>query len=455
MDPTVAPSGTASVVQSLDSAVRPPLEAIVAASRLLLSGELAPDARALVEAVEGSADTALGALAGIADVLTGVGGVEVPFSPADVVREAVRGSRPAAVERGVRLAAGGLGALPERVAGDPGRLRRALVHLIREGVNTVSPGRVQVAAAMSGNRLRIAVRTIGVPDTRVGVDGWVAGELVRSLGGTVERRRRDDEHLAAFSVPVAPAAAAEPGVPLLPDRSVRLVGGEGEVGRHLVDILAGAGFRMTDDGRPDLVVVAPAGDPFTAARAVLSELPGAPVLLVVARGEHGDAAECLRLGVAGYLPQPISGVDLVDAARILAAGGVSEGLLTRHSLRERRRPLRVVIADDSPTARATLLRALEDLGHDATGVATGEEAVEAALGDDVDALIVGVDLPGIDGLEVTRRVRARRGEGIRIVGVSAHAFRDDRERCLAAGMDEHVSKPLRLERLHPLLDPTV
>ena len=457
-------------MRRLDLGVRSQLEAVAGAARLLLGDDLTSDQRALADAVEAAADAALSTLADVLDVTSDSEVVEVSFRPADLVREAVRGCRGIADQRRVRLVVGVLDALPARLVGDPGRIRRALVHLIRDSVSAVSPGRVQVAARVEehgdGVLFRLAVRCVGAIDhAENGTEEWVAARLVESLGGVLERRRSADEMTSSFAVVVSPPSLRRTE-PVEHGRRILVIAGDPHARRILADGLSVAGFdvdaaRGLHDvppagDRPGLVVLAPEDAPFEAARAVLSapRLGGIPLLLIVSHGERGDAVECLRLGIAGYLPEPISPVDLADAARLLLAGTESEALVTRHHLRERRRPLSLLVADDSPTARATLIRALEDLGHEVLGAATGEEAVETARLRQVDAVLMSVDLPGVDGIEATRRIRAAEPAHTRIIGVSAHVFRDDRDRCLDAGMDEHVTKPIRIEQIHPLLDPS-
>ncbi len=459
-------------VRRLDVGVRSQIEAIAGAARLLLSGDLTSEQRTLADAVEAAADTALSTLADVLDVTSNSGVVEVPFRPADLVREAVRGCRGIADQRRVRLTVGVLDALPGRLVGDPGRIRRALVHLIRDSVSAVSPGRVQVAARVEdqgdGMLFRLAVRCVGAIDhVEGGTEEWVAARLVQSLGGVLDRRRSANEMTSSFAVVVSlPTASEHHNEPVERGRRILVIADDLHARRSLVEGLSAAGFDADAVGglqdvppggdRPGLVVLAPADAPFEAARAVLSapQLGGIPVLLIVSHGERGDAVECLRLGIAGYLPEPISPVDLADAARLLLGGTEPEALVTRHHLRERRRPLSLLVADDSPTARATLIRALEDLGHEVLGAATGKEAVEITLLRQVDAVLMSVDLPGTDGIEATRRIRAAEPAHTRIIGISAHAFSDDRGRCLEAGMDEQVAKPIRIEQIHRLLDPS-
>jgi CheY-like chemotaxis protein len=106
------------------------------------------------------------------------------------------------------------------------------------------------------------------------------------------------------------------------------------------------------------------------------------------------------------------------------------------------RPLRILCVDDNPYGRVVLNTILTELGHRADFVGTGEAAVEAAAGRSYDAVLMDVTLPGIDGLEATRRIRARIGSAVRVIGVSGRSSPEEAARARAAGMDDYLPKPL-------------
>jgi CheY-like chemotaxis protein len=106
------------------------------------------------------------------------------------------------------------------------------------------------------------------------------------------------------------------------------------------------------------------------------------------------------------------------------------------------RPLRILCVEDNPYGRVVLNTILTELGHRADFVGTGEAAVEAAAGKSYDAVLMDVTLPGIDGLETTRRIRARIGSAVRVIGVSGRSSPEEAARARAAGMDDYLPKPL-------------
>jgi two-component system, sensor histidine kinase and response regulator len=138
---------------------------------------------------------------------------------------------------------------------------------------------------------------------------------------------------------------------------------------------------------------------------------------------------------------------------ILARRGTparSMPLVTRHLLRERRRRVRVLLAEDNPINRMVAERLLKKRGHTVVAVGNGREALAAVIKESFDILLMDVQMPEMDGYEATAAIRAyeqTRGRRTPIIALTAHAMKGDRERCLAAGMDAYISKPIAAEEL--------
>jgi CheY-like chemotaxis protein len=129
-------------------------------------------------------------------------------------------------------------------------------------------------------------------------------------------------------------------------------------------------------------------------------------------------------------------VELVTPASAEAEAGAAS------SRAKPARPLRILCVEDNPYGRVVLNTILTELGHRADFVGTGEAAVEAAAGKSYDAVLMDVTLPGIDGLEATRRIRAGVGSDVRVIGVSGRSSSEEAARARLAGMDDYLSKPL-------------
>jgi CheY-like chemotaxis protein len=183
-----------------------------------------------------------------------------------------------------------------------------------------------------------------------------------------------------------------------------------------------------------------------------ADLAGAVLLMLSSAGRPEDTARCARLGIATYLTKPIKQSELLDA--ILAArhrAGPDERDRTAEGVTPALvRPLRVLLAEDSAINQQLAVRLLEKAGHTVTVANNGREAVEALQREAFDLVLMDVQMPEMGGFEATAALRAREqstGQHIPIIAMTAHAMKGDRERCLAAGMDDYVSKPVRARDL--------
>jgi CheY-like chemotaxis protein len=190
------------------------------------------------------------------------------------------------------------------------------------------------------------------------------------------------------------------------------------------------------------------------------ELAGSRLMLLTSAGQRGDAARCRALGVVGDLTKPITSSELWDAV-VTAIGTPAPGsgspeaaapatLVTRHALRESRRRLHVLVAEDNPVNQRLAVRLLEKQGHTTVVVGDGRLAVEAFEREGFDLVLMDVQMPELDGFAATVAIRARErttGGHTPIVAMTAHAMKGDEERCLAAGMDGYLSKPVKVETL--------
>ena len=190
-------------------------------------------------------------------------------------------------------------------------------------------------------------------------------------------------------------------------------------------------------------------------------LSAATIMMLTSAGHRGDAARCQVLGISAYLLKPIRQSELRDAiARVLgAAESESEiPLITRYSLADTQDPgrsLRILLAEDNPVNQRLASRMLEKRGHRVIVTSNGREAVDALAKERVDLILMDVQMPEMDGFEATAAIReaeAAGGPRLPIVALTAHAMKGDRERCLAAGMDAYLAKPIRPEELDEVLD---
>jgi len=191
------------------------------------------------------------------------------------------------------------------------------------------------------------------------------------------------------------------------------------------------------------------------------ELATATIMMLTSAGHRGDAARCQKLGVAAYLLKPIRQSELREAiGRVLGAKaeGSAIPLITRFTLqatRERSALLSVLLVEDNAVNQRLAARLLEKRGHRVAVTANGREALAALEKDEYDLVLMDVQMPEMDGLEATAAIRKMEEGSSKhqtVIALTAHAMKGDEERCLAAGMDGYLSKPIRPAELDAILD---
>ncbi len=178
------------------------------------------------------------------------------------------------------------------------------------------------------------------------------------------------------------------------------------------------------------------------------------IMMLTSAAQRGDAARCRELGVGAYLIKPIVQSQLLEAVRnVLGTLAEPETKLlrgTRPSRPEGSRRLNVLLAEDNLVNQKLATRLLENHGHTVTVAANGRDTLALLEQRRFDLVLMDVSMPAMDGFEATAAIRAREalsGEHVPVIAMTAHAMTGDRERCLAAGMDGYVSKPIRAREL--------
>jgi signal transduction histidine kinase/CheY-like chemotaxis protein len=214
---------------------------------------------------------------------------------------------------------------------------------------------------------------------------------------------------------------------------------------------AGLAYRLVllDMMMPDV-------DGFAVAQRIQAQpaLAGATILMLSSADRRGDAARCRQLGISRYLTKPVKQSELLDAIVIALDGAAPTRAVIRPGPGERQlaaapappRPLRVLLAEDNPINQVVATEMLKAQGHAVVVAGNGKEALAALARQPFDLVLMDVQMPEMDGLEATAALRAREGPAGRrtpVIALTAHAMKGDRERCLAAGMDGYVSKPIQ------------
>jgi signal transduction histidine kinase/CheY-like chemotaxis protein len=187
-------------------------------------------------------------------------------------------------------------------------------------------------------------------------------------------------------------------------------------------------------------------------------LTSAKMILLTSIGQRGDAARCRELGVASYLTKPVRRSELRAAiAKLLDDSNAAHGLpVTRHSIREEDAPRwRILVAEDNPVNQKIARHMLEREGHSVFVVENGREAVEAVRSGCYDVVFMDIEMPEMDGFEAIAEIRRQEqfaGTHQIVIATTARILRGDRERCLAAGMDGFLPKPLQRDQVAAVLE---
>jgi PAS domain S-box-containing protein len=488
--------------------IRTPMNAVIGMSGLLLTTRLTDEQREYAEIVRQSGDALLTVINDVLDfskIEAGKLDLESqPFDLRECVESALDLVATRAAEKGLDLAYLMAEGTPAAVAGDVTRLRQVLLNLLSNAVKFTERGEVvlSVSAHAVDGAARLHELTFAVRDTGIGIPPDRLGSLFQSFsqvdasttrryGGTglglaISQRLTElmggrigvtsevgvgSEFRFTIRAPVAEAPVpTRRDQPSLRGKRVLVVDDNATNRRILTSHLEVWGMLARGTASPvEALDWIRAGERFDAgvldmhmpemdgvalARGIREQPAGAtlPLILFTSLGRREARAE--EEGFAAYLHKPIKPSHLFDAlASVLAEQpvhvaprGVARAELDPDMAR--RHPLRILLAEDNVVNQKVALRILGQLGYRADVAANGLEAIDAVARQTYDVVLMDVQMPELDGLGASRQINQRwPGERPRLVAMTANAMQGDRELCEAAGMDDYVAKPIRVEEL--------
>ena len=498
--------------------IRTPMNGILGMTELVLDTDLTAEQRDSLGLVKLSAESLLSIINDILDfskIEAGKLDMEsIPFEMRESLGETMKSLSYRAHQKGLELIYEVQPDVPEALVGDPGRIRQIIVNLVGNAIKFTERGEIFASVEKESETPDSVRLHFAIKDTGVGIPAdkqskifeafsQADGSMARMYGGTglgltictrligmmdgriwveSEQGKGSTFHFL-ISLAVQQGSTSRPShlePARLRDLHALIVDDNFTNRRVLHGMLSRWGMKPTavDGGRAALQAMEvaknagypfplilldgqmPEMDGFTLAEHIHKdpELVNATIMMLTSAGHLGDAARCRELGISAYLVKPIRQGELLDAiCHVLDKTAQTQPapLVTRHTLREEKHRIRILLAEDNAINQTLAVRLLEKRGYSVTVAPDGQAAVEAFQTGGFELVLMDIQMPGMDGFEATAAIREREkltGAHIPIVAMTAHALVGDQERCLASGMDGYVSKPIRTSELFGVIE---
>ncbi len=402
--------------------------------------------------------------------------------------------------------------VPKYLRGDVTRIRQVLINLVGNAIKFTADGEVVVRIRCSSSRDRIVTLEFEVSDTGIGVPEnqrinifsafeqadtsttrqfggtglglAISARIVNAMGGRIwvdgESEQGSCFHFTInLQQGVAPSDEGPANALDVSDVCVVVVDDNETNRRILTRMLENWGMevataesgeqaieqleRFFSRGRANAILLSdvhmPKMDGFMLAERLRSDptFQKVPIVLLTSGGRSGDATRCKQLGIVAHLIKPAKHSELFDAITRAAGKPVVAGKASAKSQVESPPipPLRILLVEDGKANQVLAQKMLQKWGHQVEIVDNGEKAVRQWQAGGFDLILMDVQMPVMDGIQATRRVRELEvveGTHIPIIAMTAHAMKGDRDRCIEAGMDAYVAKPFRQHELYSVLD---
>jgi PAS domain S-box-containing protein len=474
--------------------LRTPMNAVIGFSGLLLDEPLTPEQKDYLESIRNSGQALLALINDLLDFSRiereNVGIEDQPFDLRSIVEESLDQVASEASKKNLDLAYSIDKDMLETIVGDPARLRQVLVNLLSNAVKYTDKGEAVLSVLPNGqDEILFEVRDtgIGIPEDKVnilfqpfsrvdesfssryegaGLGLAISKKLVEMMGGRIWVQSEVGKG-STFSFTIK--AKAVPGRPksipmgiqpklegkhlLIVDdnRTVRLILGKQLHSWGIIPVIKSSGqeaLALIRGGAPfDAAIIdmnMHGMDGVALAREIRKYRKNTPLILLSSAGQKGEPelfdAALKKPVKPAQLYQVLS--DTLAAKQQFQEETKSPAAQPDHS------PMRILLAEDNASNQRVTLQMLKKLGYRADAVANGAEVVQALERQPYDLILMDVKMPVLGGLEATRMIRERwPGNGPKIVAITAYALHGDREKCLDAGVDDYISKPVQKDEL--------
>jgi CheY-like chemotaxis protein/HPt (histidine-containing phosphotransfer) domain-containing protein len=436
---------------------------------------------------------------------------QIPFSIRDHLADLLKPLALRAEQKDLEVVCHVLPDVPNVAVGDPGRLRQVIVNLVGNAIKFTERGQILVqveAMSKTADTMKlhffVSDSGMGIPSEKqqsifepfkqadgsttrrfggTGLGLAISSTLVELMGGRIWVQSEPLEGSTFHFTVQLGVTDARPDPPAmnLTDLQVLVVDDNGVNRRVLQDLLVRWKMRPTvvdsgaaalralaaasDRGQPFALVLLDANMPemdgFEVARRISATpmLGGATIMMLSSSGQYDESNKCREVGIATHLTKPVDQRELLSAiGRALAREPGQRAALPSSMLSAELpdRRLHVLLAEDNVVNQRLAASLLRRRGHKVTIAANGREALAAVTAQPFDVVLMDVQMPEMGGFEATAAIRAleaeRQAPRMPIVAMTAHAMKGDRERCLAAGMDEYLTKPLDPRHLCALVE---
>ena len=490
--------------------IRTPMSGVIGMAELLSETTLDDQQRSFLMMMQQSAHSLLRILNDILDFSKIEAGKleveEFPFDLRSCVGHAVKSQAARASQKSLELLLRIDADVPDYVLGDPGRLSQVVMNLVGNGIKFTDTGEVSVRVATGGEhaKLKFSVRDTGIgiakeqqaaifeaftqadasTTRRFGGTGLglaISSQLISIMGGEIRVESKLGEGATFhFDLPLRKVTAEQAGAitePLQLDVRRVLVVDDNPTNRMILEeqlTQYGATVALAKDAETGLELwqksvassapfevvivdrVMPNHDGFEFVELLRKESKEVPIPVFVMLTSNNQAADLSRvreLGIAAYLQKPALQSELFEAikkARSQVQDRPKDVSIDKHV---NVRSLSILLAEDGEVNRAVMMELLKRSGHRVTLVEDGGEAVEACRKQTFDAIFMDLQMPTMDGIAATKAIRREevKGKHIPIIAITAAAMKSDQEQCLAAGMDDYISKPINFPEFRRLL----